>query len=104
MSFDWKRLSTLDRAIVGGAGVAFIASFLPWYGVSVDPFGVSVSGWSAGFSAWAYGRRHGHACVRRADPVDSGRAGAGGSRAARGVAAGGSFLTQRRVLVTLAPS
>jgi Kef-type K+ transport system membrane component KefB len=53
MSFDWKRLSTLDRAIAGGAAVAFIAAFLPWYGVTVGPFSVSVSGWSAGFTAWA---------------------------------------------------
>jgi hypothetical protein len=53
MSFDWKRLSTLDRAIAGGAAVAFIAGFLPWWGASVGPFGVSVSGWSAGFTAWA---------------------------------------------------
>jgi len=53
MSFDWKRLSTLDRAIAGGAAVAFIAAFLPWYGASVGPFSSSVSGWSAGFTAWA---------------------------------------------------
>lgn len=53
MRFDWKRLSTLDRAIAGGALVAFIAAFLPWYGVSVGPFSASVSGWSAGFAAWA---------------------------------------------------
>jgi hypothetical protein len=53
MRFDWKSLSTLDRAIAGGAAVAFIAAFLPWYGVSVGPFSASVSGWSAGFSAWA---------------------------------------------------
>lgn len=53
MSFDWKRLSTLDRAIAGAAGVAFIAAFLPWYGASAGLFSVSVDGWSAGFSAWA---------------------------------------------------
>jgi hypothetical protein len=53
MRFDWKTLSTLDRVIVGGAAVALIAAFLPWYGVSVGPFSASVSGWSAGFSAWA---------------------------------------------------
>ena len=47
MKFDLKNLSTLDRAIAGGAGVAFIAGFLPWWGVSNDLFGVSVSGWSA---------------------------------------------------------
>jgi hypothetical protein len=55
MRFDWKELSTLDRVVVGGAAVAFIALFLPWYGVSVGPFSASVSGWSAGFTAWAGG-------------------------------------------------
>ena len=53
MQFDWKRFTTLDRVIVAGAAVAFIAAFLPWYGASVGPFSASVSGWSAGFSAWA---------------------------------------------------
>ena len=53
MKFDLKRLSILDRAIVGGALVVFIAGFLPWWGVSEGIFGVSVSGWSAGFTAWA---------------------------------------------------
>ena len=55
MRFDWKSMSTLDRVIAGGAAVAFIALFLPWYGVSVGPFSASVSGWSAGFTAWAGG-------------------------------------------------
>jgi hypothetical protein len=53
MSFDWKRLSTLDRVIAGGGAVAFVAAFLPWYGASVGPFSASVDGWSAGFTAWA---------------------------------------------------
>jgi hypothetical protein len=53
MKFDLKNLSTVDRAIAGGAAVAFIAGFLPWWGVSSGLFGVSVSGWSAGFTAWA---------------------------------------------------
>jgi hypothetical protein len=53
MSFDWKSFSTLDRAIAGGAAVAFITAFLPWYGVTVGPYSISTSGWSAGFSAWA---------------------------------------------------
>lgn len=53
MKFDLKRLSTLDRAIVGAAAVAFVAGFLPWWGVSAGLFGVSVNGWSAGFTAWA---------------------------------------------------
>ncbi|HKC76829.1 MAG TPA: hypothetical protein VKB70_00425 [Gaiellaceae bacterium] len=53
MRFDWKQLSTQDRVIAGGAAIAFIALFLPWYGVSVGPFSASVNGWSAGFTAWA---------------------------------------------------
>lgn len=53
MRFDWKSLSTLDRVIVGGAAVAFVAAFLPWYGVSFSGLGITVSGWSAGFPAWA---------------------------------------------------
>ena len=55
MAFDWKRFSNLDRAIVGGAAVAFIAGFLPWWGYNgpLDVYNTSVSGWSAGFSAWA---------------------------------------------------
>jgi hypothetical protein len=53
MSFDWMRMSTLDRVIVVGSLIAFIATFLPWYGVSVLGLSASVSGWSAGFSAWA---------------------------------------------------
>ena len=53
MEFELKRFGTLDRAIVVGAVVAFIAAFLPWYGATVGPFDASVSGWSAGFSAWA---------------------------------------------------
>lgn len=55
MKFDSKRLSRLDWAIVGGAGVAFISGFLPWWGYSgpLSLYSASVSGWSAGFSAWA---------------------------------------------------
>ena len=55
MSFDWKSLSSRDRAIVGGAAIALIALFLPWYGASVGPLSVSWSGWSAGFTGWAGG-------------------------------------------------
>ena len=55
MGFDWKRLSTLDRAIAGGGAISFIALFLPWWGASSGPFSVSISGWSAGFTAWAGG-------------------------------------------------
>ena len=55
MAFDLKRFSNLDRAIVGGAAVAFIAGFLPWWGYSgpLNVYSTSVNGWSAGFSAWA---------------------------------------------------
>jgi hypothetical protein len=52
MSAGWKRLSTRDRVIVGGAGVAFIAGFLPWW-EAAGLGGWSRSGWSAGFTAWA---------------------------------------------------
>jgi hypothetical protein len=54
MSAGWKRLSTRDRVVIGGAGVAFVAGFLPWWGGAIDLIGeVSSSGWSAGFTAWA---------------------------------------------------
>ena len=54
MKFDAKKLSQLDWAIVGGAGVAFIAGFLPWWGYTgPGPFHPSVDGWSAGFTGWA---------------------------------------------------
>jgi hypothetical protein len=55
MRFDPKRFGSLDRAIVGGAGVAFLAAFLPWWGYNgpIGFYSASVSGWSAGFSAWA---------------------------------------------------
>lgn len=54
MAFDPKTLSSRDRAIVGGGGVAFIAAFLPWYGYTgpLHLYGASISGWSAGFFAW----------------------------------------------------
>jgi hypothetical protein len=53
MRLDWNNLSTLDRVIAGCAGVAFVAVFLPWYGVTLGPLNLTVSGWSAGFTAWA---------------------------------------------------
>ncbi|HZP73586.1 MAG TPA: hypothetical protein VFA97_09440 [Gaiellaceae bacterium] len=55
MKFDASRLSRLDWGIAGGAAVAFISAFLPWWGYSgpVNILNASVSGWSAGFWAWA---------------------------------------------------
>lgn len=60
MAFDVKKLSTTDWLVAGGGAVAFIAGFLPWWGVSIDiddRLGINidgtVSGWSAGFTAWA---------------------------------------------------
>lgn len=55
MRFDLNRLSNLDRAITGGAALAFLTGFLPWWGYSgpLGIYGASVDGWSAGFSAWA---------------------------------------------------
>ena len=56
MAFDAKKFSQLDWAIVGGAGVAFISGFLPWWGYSggLTRFGfhASVNGWSTGFTGW----------------------------------------------------
>lgn len=46
---DPKQLSRLDWGVLGGGAVAFIALFLPWYGVSVEGFSASVSGWSTSY-------------------------------------------------------
>lgn len=55
MRFDIQNFRALDWAITGGAAVAFIAGFLPWWGYSgqLSLYGASVSGWSAGFTASA---------------------------------------------------
>lgn len=49
MAFDPKRLSRLDWGVLGAGAIAFIALFLPWYGVSVAGFSASVTGWSTGY-------------------------------------------------------
>ena len=46
--FDWKKLSSIDKVVVGAGGVGLIALFLPWFGVSSGPYSATVSGWSAG--------------------------------------------------------
>ena len=55
MTFDLSRFSRLDRSIVGGAALAFISGFLPWWGYNgpLSAYSASVGGWSAGFTAWA---------------------------------------------------
>ena len=55
MKFGAKRFSPLDWAIAGGAGVAFLSAFLPWWGYKgpLLLYSAYVSGWSAGFTAWA---------------------------------------------------
>ena len=55
MKFDLKRLNSLDRAIAGGAALAFISGFLPWWGYSgpLSLYSASVDGWSTGFTGWA---------------------------------------------------
>ena len=46
---DVKKLSTIDRVVVGAAVVGLIALFLPWYGAS-SPYGsASVSGFSSSY-------------------------------------------------------
>jgi len=47
--FDAKRFSRLDWAVVGAAGLSFIALFLPWYGFSGGLFSVSVDGWNTSY-------------------------------------------------------
>ena len=47
--FDTKRLSRLDWAVIGAAGLSFISLFLPWYGFSAGAFSASVSGWSTSY-------------------------------------------------------
>ena len=47
---DLSKLSTSDKVIAGSGIVLFIASFLPWFGVSERGFGsVSWNGWDTGF-------------------------------------------------------
>lgn len=46
---DFKKLSTIDRVVVGAAAVALIAMFLPWYGASSGAFSASVSGFGSGY-------------------------------------------------------
>ena len=49
MAFDRKQLTRLDWGVVGGAAVALVSLFLPWYGVSVAGFSASISGWNTGY-------------------------------------------------------
>lgn len=49
MALDRKQLSGLDWGVLVSGAVAFIALFLPWYGVSVAGFSASVSGWSTSY-------------------------------------------------------
>ena len=48
-TFDFKKLSRVDRGVAGSGFVALIALFLPWYGVSSGPFSASVSGFGSGY-------------------------------------------------------
>ena len=47
--FDPKALSRTDWVVVGAAGVAFIALFLPWYGATSFGVSASVSGWRTSY-------------------------------------------------------
>ncbi len=53
MRIDLTKLTNRERVIGGAALVAFIAAFLPWWGVSAGFLSVSIDGWSAGFAGWA---------------------------------------------------
>jgi hypothetical protein len=50
--FDLKKLTTLDRVVVGAGVIAIVALFLPWYGYSGLGYSASVGGFSAGFFGW----------------------------------------------------
>ena len=47
--FDLKQINRNDQLIIGGGGLAFIASFLPYVGVSYSGFGAH---FSAHINAW----------------------------------------------------
>jgi hypothetical protein len=57
---DSTKVTTLDWVVVGAGVLAYISSFLPWYGysVSVSLFSfersahANVNAWNAGFGAW----------------------------------------------------
>lgn len=53
---DSVTVTTLDWVVIGAGVLAYVASFLPWYGASISVFGVggsaSVNAWNAGFGAW----------------------------------------------------
>jgi len=59
-SFDVKRVTPLEWAGIGAGALAFIASFFPWYSVSIDGAGLggafgfnySLNAWDAKFGAW----------------------------------------------------
>lgn len=47
------RMTTAQKIGVGGGVLLLVASFLPWYSVSLGGFGsFSVKAWDAGFLAW----------------------------------------------------
>lgn len=47
-TFDAKKVSTYDWAVIGGGAAVLVLSFLPWWGGSVAGFGLSVNrtGWN----------------------------------------------------------
>ncbi|PPK64380.1 hypothetical protein V5P93_001776 [Actinokineospora auranticolor] len=52
-NFDPKRVTPIEWAGIGAGVLAFLASFFPWYSVSVTGFGGM--GVSQGWSAWSIG-------------------------------------------------
>ncbi len=47
------RMTTAQKVGAGGGVLLLVASFLPWYSVSLGAFGsVSAKAWDAGFLAW----------------------------------------------------
>jgi hypothetical protein len=46
---DFSKLSKNDRIVAGGGAVLFIASFLPWFGISILGESATGNGWDVGF-------------------------------------------------------
>src|SRR5690348_4105567 len=44
--FDLKQVSRNDKGLIGAGVVAFIASFLPYYGITAGPYSASTNAWT----------------------------------------------------------
>jgi len=47
-----RDIATFDLGVLGAGLLAFIFSFLPWYGVKIGSSSASANAWNMGFGAW----------------------------------------------------